>query len=159
VTIQYLHVGGYNRLLDTCGTSALVTYYSIFIAMQLYVQKCTKCLKTQYWHPGYLLHNVNCAWLAYLITSLDTTEVDDRSTGLGCNIVWGIGQVVYNNTGTSTTEEAFHLSVTCADNWNWCTERILGRPAVYNKECVGPTEIGHAEKSKVHSLLYYEPYY
>jgi len=34
------------------GTSTLVTYYSNFIARQLYAQKCMKYRKIQYWHTG-----------------------------------------------------------------------------------------------------------
>jgi len=35
------------------GTSTLETYYLMFIARQLYAQKCLKYRKSQYWHTGH----------------------------------------------------------------------------------------------------------
>jgi len=42
-------------MADACdsGTSTLETYYSNFIARQLYAQKCLKYRKSQYWQAGF----------------------------------------------------------------------------------------------------------
>jgi len=51
------------------GTSTLETYYSNFIARQLYAQKCLKYRKSQYWHPDFRIVSLvsnptrSCWWM------------------------------------------------------------------------------------------------